>query len=515
MSLADATTGMMITSLIAARATITEDLKDPQSYVRLVRLTQINRYFCLASTIIVWWDWFITLDDEIAYIWRPRKTTMTGKPLILAPGALLCEGYFYFIPFGTGSFLYAVDILLAYRALCLYRMNRRLLIFTSAFFIICFLTTVTLLIMAYEQQVGVIPTPVYLTSCWSTLGNLISMCAIPGLVFEVWLFAMVMYRVFTYSRQVGKWNRHGVIDMMVRDSVGWFAVVTSMLLITAVGYEVLPTGLRIATLPTLRGLIVICGCHLVLRMRKACCEEDDRDIRSAVSTVTRSRQLNTNVNAVPPSPTAPSTTAHGHGNGHCGASSTFHKLGFSRRAGEKSVISLEAILEATKLRRILDLAQKFGMPPPLRQDLESSIWDDPVMTLNVGMATELEREAGSRDIVTGRTMELGTIRPKSSNWADNQLDTLPTKPRRFMGASFFSQSPRQSESRRTSGLKGIDVDIANGSYDPEGDDCSVACISPSQWDKLDEHELREPRTILAPLRDLEDQNPPSFLGQMI
>ncbi|KAG9007898.1 hypothetical protein FRB94_013845 [Tulasnella sp. JGI-2019a] len=74
---------MMITSLIAARATITEDLKDPQSYVRLVRLTQINRYFCLASTIIVWWDWFITLDDEIAYIWRPRKTTMTGKPLYI------------------------------------------------------------------------------------------------------------------------------------------------------------------------------------------------------------------------------------------------------------------------------------------------------------------------------------------------------------------------------------------------------------------------------------------------
>lgn len=120
------------------------------------------------------------------------------------------------------SLLYAVDILLAYRALCLYRMNRTLVILNIVFFLMCSATTATLLSMAYKEQFGVIPTPAYLTGCWSELGNLISASAIPGLIFELWLFCMVAYRVFAYTRKAEHWNRHGIVRLLVQDSMGWF-----------------------------------------------------------------------------------------------------------------------------------------------------------------------------------------------------------------------------------------------------------------------------------------------------
>lgn len=101
-------------------------------------------------------------------------------------------------------------------------MNRPLLIVTFTLFFLSLLCTVGTLVMAYKNSVGAVPTPPYLTGCWSNLGNWIGMTAVPGLLFEVWLFAMVVYRMVTYSKKVGRWKQGSVIAMMIMDSVGWF-----------------------------------------------------------------------------------------------------------------------------------------------------------------------------------------------------------------------------------------------------------------------------------------------------
>ncbi|KAG8884258.1 hypothetical protein FRB97_004763 [Tulasnella sp. 331] len=555
-----------VTATIQVLGTIVEDLQDPEQYVQLVWRTMINRYVCLASTVIVVWDWITNLDDEVAYIWRPRKSAMTGKPLylFLRYCGMGYQAYDLATNFGawsTSLFLCGILLLHTIRdcrfytrltsflltgiALCLYRMNRKLLIFTAAFFCTCCLCTIVLLIMAYEKQFGVIATPAYLTGCWSLLGSLISICAIPGLVFELWLFLMVMYRAITYSNRVGKWKRHSVISMLVADSIGWFVMfvivklrpnhfITFMLVVNAVGYEVLPTGLRIVALPTLRGLIIICGCHLILRMRQACCEEDDASIPSTGHHITRSEKLNNSATDVPPSPGL-STTLHGHASGS--EPRTPRKLGSfrgtRRQAREKATTSLNVILETTKLGRMLDLAQKFGMPPPLRQDLES-MWDDPVKTLNVGAATEIERDVVGENWNLGGpgpAMEMELVQLKRDGQLDKWNNDLQP-PRRFRSASFFAPPPPKDSrldpksSMTQRGVKEIDVDISfSKGDDPElyatdGDECSVAYISSGRWDELEEHELHEPRIHVSPRPDRERDaasgldNTPSFLDLM-
>lgn len=164
------------------------------------------------------------------------------------------------------ALLYAVDVLLAYRALCLYRMSRKMVIFNLVFFILCILSTAVIIAIAFKTGLKAIPTPEYLTGCWSLLGGLISLMAVPGLIFELWLFGMVVFKVVQFSHELGRGSRYNLVRILLMDSMSWFVMcvaiclifgrspnsydrVASMIIVNGVAYGVLPIGLRIIALP--------------------------------------------------------------------------------------------------------------------------------------------------------------------------------------------------------------------------------------------------------------------------
>lgn len=155
--------------------------------------------------------------------------------------------------------------------------------------------------------------------------------------------------------------------------------------------------------------------------------------------------------------------------------------------------------EKTNLKRILRLAQRFGMPPPLRQDLEL-VWDDPVVTLNYGVTTEMEREAGDRRASTNEVLvELGHLPPQSCNrpgqvkhgpsssWPEAYLDAYSgtdaersaARPFPFTLGSFFR---RGSDNSTSSPVKDIEVSAEDTELE---DETPATYITPGRWARLD------------------------------
>lgn len=173
-----------------------------------------------------------------------------------------------------------------------------------------------------------------------------------------------------------------------------------------------------------------------------------------------------------------------------------------RPSGGEASYSMGAMVrERTKLRRILRLAQRFGMPPPLRQDLD--IWDDPVVTLNHGITTESDRDAGclaaglnqvSLELghLPPRTYHTNTIHtrqnlPSTSRWPDAYLDAYSGTDAERSGvtslpwrvASFFR---RGSDNSANSVVRDIEVS-PDDSTEIEGD--TAHYITTNRWDRLE------------------------------
>lgn len=200
--------------------------------------------------------------------------------------------------------------------------------------------------------------------------------------------------------------------------------------------------------------MVICGSHLILHMRKASTEEarDDTSstgegyIRPSIrpSAVThrravvrlprftrRSRSVTRTPNDIAERATPLSPPVGG---------------GASRRPPGPVA---SAVVEMTNIRKLLDMAQKIGLPPPLTRDLES-MWYDPVATINHGMTTIGTGAVGAiQEDIAAEEVEMGPMSPTlhghDSTMTDEEKDTssLPSQgrfqiPARLTGLRLFS-----------------------------------------------------------------------------
>ncbi|KAG9007895.1 hypothetical protein FRB94_013842 [Tulasnella sp. JGI-2019a] len=209
--------------------------------------------------------------------------------------------------------------------------------------------------------------------------------AVPSLIYELWLASIVAYRVVGYSRDAGKWSSSSLVRLLVMDSMGWFLIIASMIIINGVTLGTLPIGLRDVVLPILRSFCIICGCHLIIHMCQECSKEDattiaPRSLRSPRDQPPQPefKPPSTSIAIVQPvshmAPRTPPTAS-------VAPSCRYGRRGPSASSGRRVKVLFES-----KIRHVLDLAQRF-VPPPLTPDIES-VWDNPVMTLNVGVGTE-------------------------------------------------------------------------------------------------------------------------------
>lgn len=350
--------------------------KSPLRYLDVVEKNDILLKITLASVLIAVWDWLTRFDDEVSYIWK-RRSRLSGKPLYLflryggiafqlydciqlfgAWSAKFCTIYYYILPIGTAAFLFAVDLLLAYRALCLYRMKRTLVFANVALFSFSVIAWTTLTVIAYGGFKA-IPTPHFLTGCWSSLGAFIFLSIIPGLLFELWLFVLVGYRMFLYSKSVG-WNQSKILDLIMKDAVSWFLVIQGLILLNAFSLSVMPLGMRTFAIPPFRTAIIICGCRLVIRMRKAAASVDAESNSPEVLELTEptSRFSSRRTGPFKSRTNRPSRSAN------------------HQQITTQSSMTGEVGQWCRRAQRIL------GLPPPLESDFDD-MWYDPVVTISL------------------------------------------------------------------------------------------------------------------------------------
>ncbi|KAG8976486.1 hypothetical protein FRC05_003729 [Tulasnella sp. 425] len=167
----------------------------------------------------------------------------------------------------TTGLLLIVDTVLAYRMLCLYEMDYRLLVANIVLF--SFGAASTAVIIGFcLSGFRVVATPRYLTGCWVTAGSSIFMALIPALAFELWLFVLVLIKLYQHIKEVGGMSQKTVTRILLKDSINWFFIISALILWNALNLAVAPEGLRGIVLPFLRSFTIIGGCRLIIHMRK-------------------------------------------------------------------------------------------------------------------------------------------------------------------------------------------------------------------------------------------------------
>ncbi|KAG8890477.1 hypothetical protein FRB98_007824 [Tulasnella sp. 332] len=338
---------------------------------------RIMCYGNISAVMMVVYDWVTTADDEIDYIWT-RGSGLSGRPLycfiryaglgyqiynlIATLGTWtsmkvskftstelsgltripiqFCRVYYDLLPLGTLVFLYAADVLLAYRVLCIYRMNQVLLIFNCCIFAASVITSVALASFTVSS-LGLVSSTPHLTGCWTGDASAYSFFTpLPGLLFETWIFGLVLLKIINYSRNQGwKWVREGgILGLIVRDFMWWFVVISFMIALNIVLLATLPYSFSSVGL----SCVIVFGCRLIIHMRKAAQQSKDGEERP----LTQEAML-----------------------------------------GGRRPHSMTSSIRAEELRigKALSLAQRVGLPPPLAQDLVG-MWYQPVATLNTGTA---------------------------------------------------------------------------------------------------------------------------------
>lgn len=380
---------------------------DPVAYRAIAEQNSITAYVSVAATIIVLWDWVIHLEDEVEHVWKQRSTA-SGKPLYLFVryagtafqifggivhlrgwNASFCTAFYFVDPIGTAVMLSVLDLLLGYRVLCLYRMKRSLVIFNVIFYLICLVLFAVTVGLGYHGFGG-IDTPRGMTGCFCTIGSwLVFMSCVPGLLFEMWIFGLALYQVAAYSKATRR-GLPGALRLLLKDSISWFFIIAVMIIWNAVSLVAAPTGSHTIAIAPFHTAMIVCGCRIIIRMRKGEAQGDDSLITTDDSGVAHTQ----NDDVSEWSHDLPDHQSFDDSRkklGDCGAGegNVIHRMAAATTSlrhepsnqDQRFVIRAESRKRSSwsdevAARRFVGIAQKLGLPPPLSSDF-NALWHEP------------------------------------------------------------------------------------------------------------------------------------------
>ncbi|KAG9038550.1 hypothetical protein FRB95_000771 [Tulasnella sp. JGI-2019a] len=354
------------------------------------------------------------------------------------------------LPIGSLMLLYTADILLSYRALCLWRMNQKLIIINCTIFAVCSISS-TMLVGFAIAHFTVYPTLQYATGCYSSGRTYYFLAPLPGLLFEIWIFVLVMVRAFKFSRgKRGKASGReaaNVLQLLTQDAMWWFIFISFLLILNAVFLALMPYGSSGFFLPFARVFIIIMGCRLTVRMRKACHQNES-------SAVTLSWQ------AVDKDPVY-------------------------RDTFNSSAAPMAREAEALRVDRVLILARRVGLPPALPNDLDA-FWDDPIRTIN--------HAGDGLELASLQTHgHLHDTSPVNLQKATGEIGSV-SSPSRALSCTDVDQSTIRSNPIHS---KGLDIAPASSSV------ATSIWRTDDFYEGKDHEETNEATTSLGPWPDLE------------
>ncbi|KAF8480659.1 hypothetical protein JB92DRAFT_3102050 [Gautieria morchelliformis] len=261
----------------------------------LQQIREENRlvYHTLASSTILIWNFCISFNQEIDFVWRAGKkwtlinvlfcilrylglflaivqivfyTNLTG---LLHPSTSTCQAWIWFRAAGGPVLLYSAELLLIMRVYAFYDMSRPLL-YSLLILLACHVSVQSVFVALKVPEIIVTPIPFptnrnvgicLMTSSPAAL----SFLWIPTFIVEGILFGFIAIRAI----QLKPWSRphaHGIVTVLIRDGSWTFLCIFAASLWLCVAFQTNPEQGNIALTWGLT-MIGYCGTPLILNLR--------------------------------------------------------------------------------------------------------------------------------------------------------------------------------------------------------------------------------------------------------
>ncbi|KAF8884194.1 hypothetical protein BD779DRAFT_1537942 [Infundibulicybe gibba] len=207
----------------------------------LVSDARITNYLVAAAITLLIFDHILTIDQEIALVWKSpwnltsslfiwnryyaliALTVNAGFMLREIESNKVCSVAFMFEGISASILVNTVDVILAIRVWILYEKNRKMLFFFIIFISAEFLTMLILAVITVSNLKTFNHLGRNLIGCWSTSDapQLFTFYVIPTVVVSFVMFVMTIYRcgaTLLWHNQ----RRIPIISLFLRDGVFWF-----------------------------------------------------------------------------------------------------------------------------------------------------------------------------------------------------------------------------------------------------------------------------------------------------
>lgn len=226
----------------------------------IVRNLNITRYVSAGACVVLLYDHLLTLDDEIQYIWKTKTTVPKVLFLLnryLVPIVMIVNMYeiaglssshpsdlFCKVWFPATTFLGSISIanghfIVMLRIWVLWNRRTKPVVFTLVAFVLSQIVTFSMVIWAAIQMIPLFEYNTLLRACVIKKRIIIEGVWLPGVIFEIIVFAMTCWNAMGRPRQ----SNHEITNTLYRDGVTFFLTMASLRIANLVLSIVAPLSL--------------------------------------------------------------------------------------------------------------------------------------------------------------------------------------------------------------------------------------------------------------------------------
>ncbi|KAG7441639.1 uncharacterized protein BT62DRAFT_936949 [Guyanagaster necrorhizus] len=245
-------------------------LENPASAIIQRLLTAYHWHKITITTAVfsfswTWWEYAITLDDEISLIWQSRWSWikflfLVNRYLVLfsqtfdVVGYLLpkptynfCLAWVGYITVINGTLqVFIADIVLIIRLGAIYGRKKRIVVPVIVLYILTVAASSTVLGIQAHRATGTNePVPGFFLCSLTSKLNILYAYWVPIAVFESIMFLLAAYRVisdFNVPKMESAYGPRSLLSIVVRDSLWYFVVVLTTGLANALEYRFASPG---------------------------------------------------------------------------------------------------------------------------------------------------------------------------------------------------------------------------------------------------------------------------------
>ncbi|KII91150.1 hypothetical protein PLICRDRAFT_156014 [Plicaturopsis crispa FD-325 SS-3] len=266
-------------------------MADLQAEMEIVSSVTLTRFCQLAAMSMTIYDHVLTFDDEVRLIWRKPwsfatllyllvrylgdTTFIVATAVWLSNGmsATVCYHYFLFESWMSTPLIWVMQVIMQMRIFALYGRSIKVAAFTGLLFVCEIVANVVMLSRIYSKKHGVsavtIPIPGVAVCSMVNIPSFFGFWSLPFICFETVLFLLALWIGIRHVQDMRKWTFTGILRIILRDSLFYFAAVLSAYVISMSLWMTLGSIYIQITEGFAISASVIMGSRLVLNMRAA------------------------------------------------------------------------------------------------------------------------------------------------------------------------------------------------------------------------------------------------------